>query len=141
MYLSGVLLRWYRSFNVAGIGPDDRVPDDPWHVFNNAIFPFVTVPIEPSITTVVGANESGKSHLLSAIGKALMGFSISGSEQDAYEIKDICRYCGFSPFDDVFPGIGLELACSPDELKAIQEGRPAKIDGDVSKATLRVTVI
>ncbi|WP_347710592.1 AAA family ATPase [Desertifilum sp. FACHB-1129] len=45
------------------------------------------VPIENKITTIVGANESGKSHLLSAIEKAITGEGI--------ERRDFCRYSHF----------------------------------------------
>ncbi|MEM7796106.1 MAG: hypothetical protein AAF579_16830 [Cyanobacteria bacterium P01_C01_bin.118] len=51
---------------------------------NDAFYPYIEVPIESKITTIVGANESGKSHLLSAIEKAITGNEILRS--------DFCRY-------------------------------------------------
>ena len=70
----------------------------------------VRVPLDRFITTIVGANESGKSHLLSAIAKVINGEGISDSTPDRYEIKDICRYCGFGGLDEgVWPEIGIEI--------------------------------
>ncbi|MEG5067401.1 AAA family ATPase [Microcoleus sp. B3-A4] len=56
----------------------------PWELIKNAFYPYIEVPIEPKITTIVGANESGKSHLLTAIEKALFVKNI--------ERSDFCRY-------------------------------------------------
>ncbi|MEG4571578.1 AAA family ATPase [Microcoleus sp. N3A4] len=56
----------------------------PWELINDAFYPYIEVPIESKITTIVGANESGKSHLLSAIEKALFVKNI--------EPSDFCRY-------------------------------------------------
>ena len=68
MILKNVFLRWYKSFNEAfGI---DREPM-PWDKFENDKFPYVIIPIDELVTTIVGANESGKSHLLSAVSKTL----------------------------------------------------------------------
>ncbi|MEP0819523.1 AAA family ATPase [Trichocoleus desertorum] len=75
----------------------------PWEMIDGAFYPYITIPIESKITTVVGANESGKSHLLSAIEKAITGKGI--------ERSDFCRY---SPFFTVkqnelkYPDFGME---------------------------------
>lgn len=52
-------------------------------------FPFIRVSIEPQITAVVGANESGKSHLLTAIEKAITGRDYKNHKISA---SDFCRY-------------------------------------------------
>ncbi|MCY7275882.1 MAG: AAA family ATPase, partial [Phormidesmis sp. CAN_BIN44] len=77
----------------------------PWEKIDDAFYPYIEVPIEDKITTIVGANESGKSHLLSAIEKAISGKGI--------ERSDFCRY---SPFFTVkhnelkYPDFGTEWA-------------------------------
>jgi predicted ATP-dependent endonuclease of OLD family len=80
-------------------------------------YPYIEVPIDPKITTIVGANESGKSHLLSAIEKAIFGENIKRS--------DVCRH---SPFFTVkqeelkYPDFGSEWAgLSRDEDTKLRE--------------------
>jgi predicted ATP-dependent endonuclease of OLD family len=63
------------------------VKPKPWEKIDNAFYPYIEVPLDPTITTIVGANESGKSHLLSAIEKAISGNNI--------ERSDFCRYSNF----------------------------------------------
>ncbi|MEH1908211.1 AAA family ATPase [Nostoc sp.] len=76
-----------------------------WEMIGETYHPYIEVSIEPKITTIVGANESGKSHLLSAIEKAISGKDI--------ERSDFCRY---SPFFTVkqnelkYPDFGSEWA-------------------------------
>lgn len=85
MRLKKIFIRFYKSFNDDFLRKnDDRVKPKPWELINDAFYPYIEVPIESKITTIVGANESGKSHLLSAIEKALFGKNI--------EPSDFCRY-------------------------------------------------
>jgi len=85
MLLKKVFIRFYKSFNDDFLRKnDDRVKPKPWELIKDAFYPYIEVPIEPKITTIVGANESGKSHLLSAIEKALFVKNI--------ERSDFCRY-------------------------------------------------
>ncbi len=85
MRLKKIFIRFYKSFNDDFLRKnDDRVKPKPWELINDAFYPYIVVPIESKITTIVGANESGKSHLLSAIEKALFGKNI--------EPSDFCRY-------------------------------------------------
>ena len=125
MYLSGILLRWYRSFNVLAVGPADLAPPGGWNQFRNQSFPFISVPLDKLVTTVVGANESGKSHLLSAITKSLASAegALQPESPDFYDIKDICRYCGFSALEDVWPQIGIELSLSESEAEVLLKTR------------------
>jgi len=85
MLLKKVFIRFYKSFNDDFLRKNnDKVKPKPWELIKDAFYPYIEVPIEPKITTIVGANESGKSHLLSAIEKALFVKNI--------ERSDFCRY-------------------------------------------------
>lgn len=89
MLLKTLYVRFYKSFNYDYLrkSDPDAVPD-PWDNLEGELFyPFVRVPLERQITTVVGANESGKSQLLSAIKCLLTGKGI--------ERRDFCRYSAF----------------------------------------------
>ena len=84
MRLARVDVRFFRSFNFdyelkarESSEPAAWEDQDPW-------FPFVRVPLDPEITAVVGANEAGKSQLLTAIKAALTG--------DPIDRSDFCRY-------------------------------------------------
>lgn len=90
MRLKTLYLRFYKSFNydylrktAPGAVPDpwDLLPDD------DLFYPFVSIDIESSVTTVVGANESGKSQTISAVKSLLTGARI--------EREDFCRYSAF----------------------------------------------
>ncbi len=137
MKLSRILLRWYKSFNVSyEVGAGDRVADAvnrPWNSWTlegkrEAVFPFVEIPIESDTTTIVGANESGKSHLLSAVSKVLTGRGIPGdpfsgqSKPGAYDQTDLCHFASLLGKNaEIWPHIGLTFShLSRDEYKAIQ---------------------
>lgn len=116
MRLSTVHARFYKSFNFDQARKlNSRVEKQPWENFRDRFFPYVTVKLDERITTVVGANESGKSHLLSVIKKAVTGKKI--------EQRDLCRY---SPFFGVAKGqtcwphvgVGWE-SVSPDDAAGI----------------------
>ncbi|GAB2571319.1 hypothetical protein GCM10027269_28610 [Kribbella endophytica] len=83
-------VRFYKAFNYDYLrkGHPKAVPD-PWDLLPESefFFPYVRVPLEEGITTVVGANESGKSQLLGAIKCVLTGEGI--------ERRDFCRYSQF----------------------------------------------
>jgi predicted ATPase len=97
MKLKSVYVRFFKSFNydyLRKIDPNAR--RKPWEfIIDEQFYPHVEVPIDSQITTVVGANESGKSHLLSAIEKGLTGSSESGGVSSGIERKDFCRYSQF----------------------------------------------
>ncbi|MBD2410916.1 OLD family endonuclease [Nostoc calcicola FACHB-389] len=104
MHLKTVFIRFYKSFNDDFLRKhNNRVKPKPWELIGTAFYPYIEVPIESKITTIVGANESGKSHLLTAIEKAMSGKDI--------ERSDFCRY---SPFFTVkqnelkYPDFGSE---------------------------------
>ncbi len=88
MRLTKVFVRFYKSFNYDYERKFSRSSEpDPWEMIDDAWFPFVAVDLESSITTVVGANEAGKSHMLDAIEKVITGQGIDRS--------DFCRYSHF----------------------------------------------
>lgn len=88
MQLSKVFARFYKSFNYDHHRKAHRDAEArAWEMIGDLWFPYIEVPIDPRITTVVGANESGKSHLLGAIDKAITG--------EGFRHQDLCRYCDF----------------------------------------------
>jgi len=89
MYLRNMFVRFYRSFNFDYLRKYDlkvKTHHD-WEKLDELWYPYVRIPIDEKITTVVGANESGKTHLLTAIEKGLSGDSIVRG--------DFCRYSQF----------------------------------------------
>ena len=118
MRVSRVFLRRYKSFNVSfGHYPDRRAGSvaRPWNATgigkDGEEFGFIEIPIEQDVTTIVGANESGKSHLLSGLSKVLTGKGGPGDLIPTYGRTDLCHFPGASSANaDVWPEIGVELA-------------------------------
>ena len=117
MHLKNVFIRFYKSFNfdyLRKFNPNvrDRFP---WEDLDSMWYPYVRVPIDPKITTVVGENESGKTQLLTAIEKGICGKGI--------EREDFCRYSQFFAVEQgkmKWPDFGFEWAgLSPDEKKQL----------------------
>jgi predicted ATPase len=122
MKASCVLLRWYKSFNVNYLGYPDRrhqVKGRPWTelsipdgVEGTESLRFIEIPIESDVTTIVGANESGKSHLLSAIAKVILGHGIPDENDDttSFDRTDLCHYASIRNKNaDAWPNIGMEF--------------------------------
>jgi hypothetical protein len=85
MLLTRVLVRFYRSFNFDQEAKATRRTEYAWEVIEGrGWFPFVEIDVDPEVTAVVGANESGKSHLIGATLRALSGHDIASA--------DFCRY-------------------------------------------------
>ncbi|MFN7893870.1 MAG: hypothetical protein ACK5OC_26520 [Pirellula sp.] len=88
MKITHVLLRWYRSFNINYGSYEDRrhgVITRPWNKIsaeNDQDYRFIEIPIQKDITTIVGGNESGKSHLVSAINKVINGVGIPDADDN-----------------------------------------------------------
>jgi predicted ATP-dependent endonuclease of OLD family len=129
MKITKVLLRWYKSFNVNYVGYIDRRNDilvRPWNIYKDneqgktIEYPFIEIPIEEDITTIVGANESGKSHLLSAIYKVLTGYDLNNNS--LFSRTDLCYY---SPVRDqnanLWPYIGLQFSFSKNDHVKVNE--------------------
>ena len=88
MRLTKVYVRFFKSFNYDYERKFHRTSTpDPWEDIDGAWYPFVRIDLEASITAIVGANESGKSHLLDTIERLITGSKIDRSE--------FCRYSRF----------------------------------------------
>lgn len=112
MRLKTLYIRFFRSFNFDYLRKSrDGARPDPWDSLgaNEKFFPFVRIPLEHSVTTVVGANEAGKSQLLCAIEALLTG--------DGVEKEDFCRYSTEFNEDDApeLPEFGGEFTDLTDE--------------------------
>jgi len=119
MKLTKVYARFYKSFNFDALRKaHENYDPTPWDKFRGDNFPYVQVPIENGITTIVGANESGKSQLLSAIKKAITG--------DGIEQRDLCRYCPFFSVarnEECWPHLGIQWGEISDEEAAALRGQ------------------
>lgn len=158
MKLTKVLLRWYKSFNVNynGYTSDRRggVVSRPWNAWklneqDEADFPFIEIPVEGDITTIVGANESGKSHLLGAISKVINGTGVPGdpfstnSNPSNFTQMDLCH---FSPMLsknlETWPHIGLEFAdLTPAEMNSIAVASGSATDKPMSLASITLLLM
>lgn len=116
MNLKKVFIRFYKSFNDDFIRKNKGVEPKPWEIIDGSFYPYIEVSIDSRITTIVGANESGKSHLLSAIEKAITGEGIQRS--------DFCRYSRFFTVKQnelKYPDFGLEWGVSLSEQEKLRE--------------------
>ena len=115
MRLTNVYIRFYKSFNHDYLRKcDARVVPNPWDVVEDKFYPYVRVPIDPKLTTVVGANESGKSHLLDAIQKGISGLGINR--------RDFCRNSQFFTSEEGklrLPDFGFEWSGLSDAARSI----------------------
>lgn len=104
MKLRALYIRFYKSFNFDYLRKNhENGIAYPWEYIDNMWYPYVEIPIDPEVTTVVGANESGKTHLLEAIEKGLLGKGINRN--------DFCRYSRFFTVEEgeiKLPSVGFE---------------------------------
>jgi predicted ATPase len=126
MRLKSVFVRFYKSFNYDYLRKikAEEVDKKPWEWVKDQFYPFVEVPIEPKITTIVGANESGKSHLLTAIEKGLTGKSDHTKSGAAITRKDFCRYSHFfksTVGGPQLPDFGFEWVDIGDSIGQVQQ--------------------
>lgn len=116
MRLKRVYVRFYKSFNYDYERKFHGGEPEPWDSLEGAWYPFVRLDLEDSTTTIVGANESGKSHLLDAIERLITGQSI--------ERGDFCRYSRFFSVQEGqrrSPDFGGEFEVTSDaEVKSVQ---------------------
>jgi len=127
MKLKKALLRWYKSFHLNYRGTTDKGETTsyrPWNKLSPDFakeeeFPFIEIPVENDITTIVGANESGKSHLLNAITKAIRGTATDN--KDRFKRTDLCHYAGIRTRNvEACPNLGLQFAFeNDDERRAV----------------------
>ncbi|MGY0231986.1 ATP-dependent nuclease [Longispora urticae] len=128
MYIAKSYIRFFRSFNFDYLRKaHDKFVADPWDTLESGLqYPFVKVLLESGVTTVVGANESGKSQLLGAIKHALTGVGI--------ERGDFCRYSQFFAVDKsmAFPDFGLEIrGMSGEDREGLEKALAAKFENEV----------
>jgi len=121
MRLTKLFIRFYKSFNydyLRKIQPNPK--PQPWDYMDEKFYPYVQILIDREITTIVGANESGKSHLLKAIEKGVSGQDI--------ELGDFCRYSQFRSGKQgelKFPDFGYEWSdLTPEDQKNIRSAVP-----------------
>lgn len=133
MYIKAVLVRFFKSFNYDFLRkhhPDAKPL--PWELIDGTWFPFVRIPLLRDITTVVGANESGKSHLLAAIEKGLTGADIAR--------RDFCRYSQFFTVEEGqmrWPDFGFQFTnLSRSEQDMLRKVADLKIPGAIESFTL-----
>ena len=132
MRVTSVLLRWYKSFNICyrfEAPPRIEAIPKPWNALDVGReladdYPFIEIPLEADITTIVGGNESGKSHLISAISKVLEG---NGVDDEAFAQTDFCRYATVPNQDPKrWPNIGLHVSVdSAEESRRIKAALPS----------------
>ncbi|MGW6521736.1 AAA family ATPase [Streptomyces sp. NPDC054962] len=125
MFISAVYIRFFRSFNYDYLRKaSDNFTPNPWDLLDDGglKYPFVRIPLEEGVTTVVGANESGKSQLLAAVQRALTGQDI--------ERGDFCRYSQFFAVNKAmaYPDFGLQFAdLQPSDREAVAQACDADV--------------
>lgn len=128
MLVSQLLVRFYKSFNF-----DYELKATPgakqlaWQLTADGWMPHVRIPLEPDITAVVGANESGKTHLLDAIKIVLTG---EGLLQ-----RDFCRSSTLFSVEHgsrLYPEVGAVLTPDEHDAESLEESAiPRLANGDV----------
>lgn len=116
MKVAAIYVRFYRAFNFNFIRKNkDNAEPNPWDNYDGMFFPYVKIPLDSQVTSIVGANESGKSQLLHAIEFAL---GKKAASADAF-----CRYSQFFTVDDKLkiPHFGLDLLLDELERAALAE--------------------
>lgn len=141
MHLATVFVRFYKSFNFDYLRKFDAKATHrhQWEMIGDLWYPYVRIPIDEKITTIVGANESGKTHSLTAIEKGLSGQDIGRG--------DFCRYSQFFAVEQGkmrWPDFGFEWSgVTRQEAEAIAatcENPPRKIDRFLLFRTERSTL-
>lgn len=107
MLVKTMYVRFYKSFNYDYLRKYkvNREDGEPWDAApgSDLFYPFVRVEMDRGITTVVGANEAGKSQLIGALKRLLTGEGILAN--------DFCRYSEFLKVDGqmLLPEFGAEF--------------------------------
>lgn len=114
MLLAALHVRFFKSFNFDYLRKSDSriVEENPWEKTPEGLYyPYVTIPLEQDITTVVGGNESGKSQLLLALRHATTGEGIRR--------EDFCRYSNLFAVDHGmrYPDFGVTITQLSDTEK------------------------
>lgn len=128
MRVRAIWVRFYKSFNFDyELKATPGAKPQPWQETPHGWMPHVMIPLEPDITAVVGANESGKTHLLDAIKIVLSG---EGLQQ-----RDFCRSSSLFSVEQgsrLYPEVGATLVLDPQNEEAVdQHAIPRLKNGDV----------
>ena len=111
MRVTKLYVRFFRSFNYDyERKANPKAKAKPWEYLDDAWYPFIRIDLDPVVTAVVGANESGKSHLIEAIKHALTGEQI--------DHRDFCRYSALFSVETGkvrSPDFGVELEVTDEE--------------------------
>jgi predicted ATP-dependent endonuclease of OLD family len=117
MRIQEIWIRFYKSFNFDyELKAKPGAREQPWQETEGIWMPHVRIPIEPDITAVVGANESGKSHLLDAIKIVLTG--------DGLLQRDFCRSSSFFSVERDsrrYPEVGATFGLDEADVTRLQE--------------------
>jgi predicted ATPase len=127
MRLARLHVRFFRSFNFdyERKAHQDAKPRE-WEMIGDEWYPFISVPLDPTMTAIVGANESGKSHLIDALAQALTGEQISR--------RDFCRYSAlFSVEKDRVraPDLGIDVEINENDASVLSAAEISVQAGDL----------
>lgn len=126
--LRQVWIRFYKSFNFDyELKATPGSKQVPWQQTDDGWMPHVRIPIEPDITAVVGANESGKTHLLDAIKIVLTG--------DGLLKRDFCRSSTLFSVEHgsrLYPEVGATFVLDADEAEIVRQQQiPQRNNGEL----------
>ena len=118
MILRTAYVRFYRAFNFDYLRKQHpNAQPDPWdQMEDDTFYPYVSLDIDPKLTAIVGANESGKSQFLEAIECALGNKCPTPA--------DFCRYSDYFTVSKamMIPHFGLHFEnVTPKEAETISE--------------------
>ena len=117
MRIHEIWIRFYKSFNFDyELKANPGATQQSWQETPDGWMPHVRIPIEPDITAVVGANESGKTHLLDAIRIVLTG--------DGLLQRDFCRSSSLFSVERgsrLFPEVGATFTPDESDVEALLE--------------------
>jgi predicted ATPase len=128
MRIREVLIRWYKSFNYDyELKANVKAKKLSWQETSDGWLPHVRISLEQDITAVVGANESGKSHLLDAINIVLTG--------EGHNQNDFCRYSTLFSVEKGqrrYPEVGAVFELTEDDTEHLTTvGVPLLANGDL----------
>lgn len=126
MRLTRVYVRFFKSFNFDyERRAKESVERAEWEVLPEGWYPHVRLDADPQITAIVGANESGKSHLLDAI-ECVMGVR-------EVTRSDFCRYSQLFSVETNevrVPDVGAVFTVTrPEESEALAALDVSRTDG------------
>jgi hypothetical protein len=118
--ISTLYLRFYKAFNFDYLRKSHSTyVSRPWDRYRGLDYPYISIELDEAVTWIVGANESGKSQLLTAIQFAL--------ESSPARPQDFCRYSDFftSSPGTTPPHFGIALIdLTTDEVDAFRSAIP-----------------